>query len=285
MASEYDWELQLLMFYAFSTGYSVYNGHFKTCFINLQYYFALTTIVIFIGLIAAFFVLSDACKKFWTKLRIVSLTIMFILVGMTTPLFTLISVLDSSCISNVSFFIAMFVIFGIIDLTMYIALAILFIIIYAKYRRHLARIQSNKRVEIFYKEIYKKSQKQINKFLKKYKDILEKGEISEKETIVLKDRYTNLIVADQVDIPEEDKESCSICICEFEKGEEVTIHPSCKHMFHYECIVQWLKVKNICPLCKVSTRIQMLKCFHKKNNRIPRSIHVQRLVYNENGDQ
>ncbi|KAH8754799.1 hypothetical protein F5883DRAFT_572427 [Diaporthe sp. PMI_573] len=34
-------------------------------------------------------------------------------------------------------------------------------------------------------------------------------------------------------------------------GEEVTVLP-CKHWFHGECVVSWLKMHNTCPICRAS---------------------------------
>lgn len=45
--------------------------------------------------------------------------------------------------------------------------------------------------------------------------------------------------------------SCSICICEYEHGEELRLLPKCGHIFHTECIMPWLtQKKNACPLCQ-----------------------------------
>lgn len=46
-------------------------------------------------------------------------------------------------------------------------------------------------------------------------------------------------------------ESCSICICEYDHGEELRLLPICGHIFHTECIVPWLTEKrSTCPLCQ-----------------------------------
>merc|ERR1712100_331881 len=50
---------------------------------------------------------------------------------------------------------------------------------------------------------------------------------------------------------QDDSPSCSICICELEKGEEIMILP-CNHVFHAECIETWLKQSVRCPLCNGS---------------------------------
>ncbi|GFH51526.1 hypothetical protein CTEN210_08002 [Chaetoceros tenuissimus] len=51
-------------------------------------------------------------------------------------------------------------------------------------------------------------------------------------------------------------ESCSICICEYDHGEELRLLPVCGHIFHTECIVPWLTEKrNTCPLCQQKVEI------------------------------
>ncbi|KAG8406951.1 hypothetical protein J3458_020459 [Metarhizium acridum] len=47
----------------------------------------------------------------------------------------------------------------------------------------------------------------------------------------------------------EDKAECSICIDAMKEGELATFLP-CKHWFHDECIVPWLKQHNTCPVCR-----------------------------------
>ena len=47
---------------------------------------------------------------------------------------------------------------------------------------------------------------------------------------------------------EEAKESCSICLAEFEGGKGAEL-PNCSHIFHEKCIKKWLEQKNTCPLC------------------------------------
>ena len=42
---------------------------------------------------------------------------------------------------------------------------------------------------------------------------------------------------------------CIICMEEFEKGEKVNLLP-CQHIFHINCIKQWLLKQKTCPFCK-----------------------------------
>ncbi|CDW81070.1 zinc finger protein [Stylonychia lemnae] len=46
-------------------------------------------------------------------------------------------------------------------------------------------------------------------------------------------------------------EQCAICLLDFQKDDEIIPLPCDeKHYFHPECIEQWLKNNNTCPLCK-----------------------------------
>ncbi|KAF7544860.1 hypothetical protein G7046_g9693 [Stylonectria norvegica] len=45
------------------------------------------------------------------------------------------------------------------------------------------------------------------------------------------------------------KTECSICIDDMKEGETSVALP-CKHWFHEECVVLWLKEHNTCPICR-----------------------------------
>lgn len=54
---------------------------------------------------------------------------------------------------------------------------------------------------------------------------------------------------DQEMMGDSGKAECTICIDEINLGDEVTVLP-CKHWFHGECVVLWLKEHNTCPICR-----------------------------------
>lgn len=60
---------------------------------------------------------------------------------------------------------------------------------------------------------------------------------------------THRLSADHVSSASGEHRSCSICIQDFEAGEEQKTLP-CFHRFHKGCIDGWLHRKGICPLCK-----------------------------------
>ncbi|KAF5178649.1 E3 ubiquitin-protein ligase ring1-like protein [Thalictrum thalictroides] len=48
---------------------------------------------------------------------------------------------------------------------------------------------------------------------------------------------------------ENSKDPCTVCMEELMTGEDLAVMP-CLHVFHKECIGQWLKTTNTCPLCR-----------------------------------
>lgn len=51
-------------------------------------------------------------------------------------------------------------------------------------------------------------------------------------------------------VDDDQQEKCTICLSEFEDGEDVRRLP-CMHLFHIECVDQWLTTNKKCPICRV----------------------------------
>jgi hypothetical protein len=51
--------------------------------------------------------------------------------------------------------------------------------------------------------------------------------------------------------PDMKDENCTICVSKYQIGENVT-ELNCKHIFHTECISEWVKYKSECPVCRQS---------------------------------
>ena len=59
-------------------------------------------------------------------------------------------------------------------------------------------------------------------------------------------RSSGLAGAGSTRTEEEEEEQCAVCRMEFEPDEEVALLP-CKHLYHGECIAQWLKDRKVRP--------------------------------------
>ena len=89
----------------------------------------------------------------------------------------------------------------------------------------------------------------------------ESGGSTAKETVAttFSDSDEEQTLTPPVDVPQniycedDDMEvfDCSICLTEIEEGEQVGILP-CIHIFHVDCLRQWITRKNACPLCQVT---------------------------------
>lgn len=85
-------------------------------------------------------------------------------------------------------------------------------------------------------------------------DILQQSFEQQPQTIEKTDY--NLIISSQEfktlsDEIKNDNKECSICVCEYENTDSISI-TNCNHIFHTDCIKEWGKYKQECPLCKTN---------------------------------
>ncbi|KAJ6347275.1 hypothetical protein OIU76_003879 [Salix suchowensis] len=52
---------------------------------------------------------------------------------------------------------------------------------------------------------------------------------------------------------------CCVCLGEFEIKDELLQIPSCKHVFHINCIQHWLYSNSTCPLCRCDVMLPTTK--------------------------
>lgn len=65
----------------------------------------------------------------------------------------------------------------------------------------------------------------------------------------LKTEEINLLQVDKYDSKKYEDEKCIICQYEFKESDNIKIL-ECHHIFHIECLDEWLKIQKICPFCK-----------------------------------
>ena len=73
------------------------------------------------------------------------------------------------------------------------------------------------------------------------------------------DAIMNLLPSSEIKEKKDgDNNNCIVCLNDFEIGDKVTSLP-CLHMFHTDCIKNWLQSKNHCPICKYSITEESLR--------------------------
>lgn len=55
--------------------------------------------------------------------------------------------------------------------------------------------------------------------------------------------------ADDVAVRDNEKPACAVCKDEFSIGDGALRLP-CAHLYHEDCVVQWLKNTGTCPICR-----------------------------------
>ncbi|CAL5188383.1 unnamed protein product [Lathyrus oleraceus] len=56
----------------------------------------------------------------------------------------------------------------------------------------------------------------------------------------------------KADVSDEERDTCAVCLGDFEEGEELRTMPECLHSFHVQCIDMWLHSHSSCPICRAS---------------------------------
>ena len=108
----------------------------------------------------------------------------------------------------------------------------------------------------------------IKKAQKQKKGIKEIEKLN-KELLRMKQRYTYEFISyldKVVYLKEIEKgvEECPVCQEKYEDGGTYIKIPKCKHLFHFDCLQQWLNTKNQekeqrCPLCNIQLNITELR--------------------------
>lgn len=80
---------------------------------------------------------------------------------------------------------------------------------------------------------------------------------------------------------EQNQIDCSVCKDEY-KAEEEVIELPCKHLYHPDCVLPWLKVRNTCPTCRYE--LPEKKKEQKNETEAPQeTVHEQTDYQNDGG--
>jgi hypothetical protein len=78
-----------------------------------------------------------------------------------------------------------------------------------------------------------------------YEELLDLGEQMGKVCVGLTDEQIDSLPLERVD----SSTSCSICLSSINAGTKATALKPCHHLYHFDCIKQWLNSNKTCPLC------------------------------------
>lgn len=77
------------------------------------------------------------------------------------------------------------------------------------------------------------------------------------QSIIERNTFPHKYKRIKLSTPDDDcTEKCTICLSEFEDNEDVRRLP-CMHLFHVECVDQWLTTNKRCPICRVDIEDHM----------------------------
>jgi len=62
----------------------------------------------------------------------------------------------------------------------------------------------------------------------------------------------------KINIPQKRKQTCSICLSNFKCSDNL-YKISCNHLFHKDCLDEWVKHKQECPVCRCTITCTELK--------------------------
>lgn len=70
---------------------------------------------------------------------------------------------------------------------------------------------------------------------------------------------------DECNMEHEEDNMCTICLLTIEDGERIA-HLSCGHLYHSECLSEWILKKNSCPLCQDPDIAKPIRSFETEDD-------------------
>ncbi|WVZ16671.1 hypothetical protein V8G54_009653 [Vigna mungo] len=62
--------------------------------------------------------------------------------------------------------------------------------------------------------------------------------------------YEKVVLGESRRVPGPNGGCCWICLSEYNSKETIRCIPECEHCFHADCIDEWLRINNTCPVCR-----------------------------------
>jgi hypothetical protein len=90
-------------------------------------------------------------------------------------------------------------------------------------------------------------EEQMNQAMLESRDIFDETDtVVKNDSAVLRQnsqRYSTVKIKDKR------KQVCCVCMENFSCNQDVFFLP-CKHIFHHDCLSEWIRYKNECPTCR-----------------------------------
>ena len=94
----------------------------------------------------------------------------------------------------------------------------------------------------------------------KYKESIIKFPMISQEVMIIQNGYTkNVTELELEDSQLQDyQKECEICLDNFSNNNLIINMPKCKHVYHWECLKDWIKFRPNCPNCRSNLRFNLL---------------------------
>ncbi len=89
--------------------------------------------------------------------------------------------------------------------------------------------------------------------IERYHNVVERAGLIHIEVQVIKDSFTW-----RYSDAQHAGYDCSICLSPFTENDLVS-SIGCIHMLHYDCLINWSKVKPNCPICRHNYRLDLIR--------------------------
>lgn len=59
-------------------------------------------------------------------------------------------------------------------------------------------------------------------------------------------------------------EDCVICYSDYQDGDKIIDYPMCKHKYHADCLLEWIKTRTTCPVCRRGIRSSLYEAIEER---------------------